>query len=325
MSSKILHKVERVLDRIHQHPEYSIHTRKEALHAIHDDATRHSAAIENEEDPGEFTGTSVEFSLNDAWSYLCRSGIRLYSIAALGNLIEPGRNPSPNFRTEELTIGRVPPAAPEEIIFKMKSLVDFLNEDTTVDALARSVEAHIQIAWIHPYMDGNGRAARLLQNFTLNQRGLPAGIIPRSDRDLYTTLLRNALEERASYRSSIYQPNAVESLFHEFIGSKVLASAQYLEEALQKRRMYQVEICKHKRSGVPKEVLQAIAKRVRNFGRAEGAGISVKVNGNGSKRGCKTLYITGDISTAQLHGVLDNSPYEITYTTKPIDFLPRKK
>lgn len=51
---------------------------------------------------------------------------------------------------------------------------------------------HGQLAMIHPFFDGNGRAARLLQDWALIRRGLVPTGIPTSLRDDYYAALENA-------------------------------------------------------------------------------------------------------------------------------------
>ncbi len=48
---------------------------------------------------------------------------------------------------------------------------------------------HFAFVFIHPYMDGNGRMARLLLNAMLVSGGFPWTIIPVTRRDAYMTAL----------------------------------------------------------------------------------------------------------------------------------------
>jgi Fic family protein len=71
------------------------------------------------------------------------------------------------------------PPGPERIPDLMKSFVAGLPETS---ANHHPVEfaaiIHKQLVTIHPFIDGNGRAARLLMNLALIQDGYPLAIIP---------------------------------------------------------------------------------------------------------------------------------------------------
>jgi len=71
------------------------------------------------------------------------------------------------------------PPAPDRISDLMESFIAGLSE---VRAKHHPVEfcaiIHKELATIHPFIDGNGRAARLLMNLALLQAGYPLAIIP---------------------------------------------------------------------------------------------------------------------------------------------------
>ncbi|MFD1175313.1 Fic family protein [Paenibacillus puldeungensis] len=55
--------------------------------------------------------------------------------------------------------------------------------------LERSAFLHIEFVKIHPFIDGNGRTARLLLNFALMKNGYPPIVIEKEDRaDYYSAL-----------------------------------------------------------------------------------------------------------------------------------------
>ncbi|MDZ7586592.1 MAG: Fic family protein [Patescibacteria group bacterium] len=58
--------------------------------------------------------------------------------------------------------------------------------------LKLAVDAHYQLVSIHPFTDGNGRAARLLMNLILLKAGYPAAIIRKEDRLKYLNSLETA-------------------------------------------------------------------------------------------------------------------------------------
>lgn len=72
-------------------------------------------------------------------------------------------------------------APPEDCEFLLERLCDWLNSDDfsgrkgqeIVFAIIKAVLAHLYIAWIHPFGDGNGRTARLLEFRILITPGVP--------------------------------------------------------------------------------------------------------------------------------------------------------
>ena len=55
-----------------------------------------------------------------------------------------------------------------------------------------AAEAHYRLVTIHPFVDGNGRTARLLMNMILLMTGYPAAIIRKRDRLAYISALEKA-------------------------------------------------------------------------------------------------------------------------------------
>lgn len=60
----------------------------------------------------------------------------------------------------------------------------------TLHPIALAGWLHIQLANIHPFIDGNGRTARLLMNLALMQSGYPITIIPPLVRSEYISALQ---------------------------------------------------------------------------------------------------------------------------------------
>lgn len=52
-----------------------------------------------------------------------------------------------------------------------------------------AADAHFKLVTIHPFVDGNGRTARLLMNFILMQAGFPPAIIKKEERSRYLNSL----------------------------------------------------------------------------------------------------------------------------------------
>jgi Fic family protein len=79
--------------------------------------------------------------------------------------------------------------------------------------------AHLRLVSIHPFVDGNDRASRLLMNLVLGQTGYPPAIIQKEDRLKYI----NALEQSRMTENP--------SLFYKVVAEAVDRSLDiYLDE-----------------------------------------------------------------------------------------------
>jgi Fic family protein len=58
--------------------------------------------------------------------------------------------------------------------------------------VARAALAHHRLAAIHPFVDGNGRTARLVMNLLLMRDGSPPAVIQRANRRQYYRVLAQA-------------------------------------------------------------------------------------------------------------------------------------
>jgi Fic family protein len=58
----------------------------------------------------------------------------------------------------------------------IKQLIHFINADDGTDDIIKSMIAHYYFVYLHPYFDGNGRTARLLQMWVLIQKGYASSL-----------------------------------------------------------------------------------------------------------------------------------------------------
>lgn len=86
-------------------------------------------------------------------------------------------------RSHSVVVGNVYRGAPaEDCRHLLQRLCEWLNGPDflapkgleTVYAILKAVVAHLYLAWIHPYGDGNGRTARLLEFHILLSAGVPS-------------------------------------------------------------------------------------------------------------------------------------------------------
>lgn len=66
------------------------------------------------------------------------------------------------------------------------------NKHRKLHPVEMAAEAHYQLVTVHPFVDGNGRTARLLMNLLLLQQGYPPALIRKRDRLKYIGSLEEA-------------------------------------------------------------------------------------------------------------------------------------
>lgn len=71
---------------------------------------------------------------------------------------------------------------------RMKKYFDMIN-DANNDMYYNIAFAHLQLMKIHPFLDGNGRVARIVLNYELEKNGLKPIIISYAEKDHYFDLL----------------------------------------------------------------------------------------------------------------------------------------
>ncbi len=303
----ILRRIDQVVGRINTHPEYSKCVYKEFTRALREEAGRESYFLEftrvmdprgipkEDKEIFELSEPQIRSRLSNAWDILARNGIDIYSLSKLGEILLPEKNHG-GFRTREVQVFGFAPPGPSEVYQGIDNLVGFLNVPD-IHSVLRASAAHLDLVRIHPYTDGNKRAAQLLQNFCLARTGHPPAIIPLTDSELYFNLLRGALSDRYASKSTAFQPSESERLFTEYIGSRVLASAERLETELAKNRAYDVFLTDVDQPGA----VYSTAKALRNIGRRGNRdGIRVKVEKNNHGKKGEKLEVIGDIGEREL-------------------------
>ena len=92
------------------------------------------------------------------------------------------------------------PPGPESVAPEMRDFASWLSDASTpgdeafasVDGLITAAVAHTWLVRVHPFIDGNGRVARLLMNLILMRYGFPIAIISKEDRLRYYDTLEES-------------------------------------------------------------------------------------------------------------------------------------
>lgn len=124
--------------------------------------------------------------------------IGLTDIRQIHSLILAGINEDAgSFRNVEVKISGSDyrPTLPESVGPEMTDFSDWLRCATQqaydTNPIVAACAAHAWLAQIHPFVDGNGRTARIIMNLLLMRRGYPISIIEKEERTRYY----DALEE----------------------------------------------------------------------------------------------------------------------------------
>jgi Fic family protein len=100
---------------------------------------------------------------------------------------------------------------PKDVPNLMKKFFNWHEKNKKIEPVILAADAHYRFVKIHPFIDGNGRMARLLSNFILMQHGYPMIIIP--------------IIKRLEYISYLSQ-NSTKEKFIKFFAETALANMQ---------------------------------------------------------------------------------------------------
>lgn len=108
---------------------------------------------------------------------LCNFNLQVLDKLPLNEDVVPGE-----LRRHSVVVGTVYRGAPaEDCMYLVGRLCDWLAGEEfvapkgmeTIYAILKAIVAHLYLAWIHPFGDGNGRTARLVEFHLLLEAGIP--------------------------------------------------------------------------------------------------------------------------------------------------------
>jgi Fic family protein len=100
-----------------------------------------------------------------------------------------------SYRKTQVRIAGAPIIPPEswQINSLMTEWADWVaSTERSIHPVALAALAHHRLVAIHPFVDGNGRTARLVMNLLLMRRGYPPTVILRTNRRQYYSVLAQA-------------------------------------------------------------------------------------------------------------------------------------
>ncbi|MDO8460757.1 MAG: Fic family protein [Nanoarchaeota archaeon] len=159
--------------------------------------------------------------IEEAWRYLHNVGESSNFISSLTpDLIkEIGMKVEPfvkGFRDSRVSLGFDKYTPPNPV--KVPDLIDKLCNDlknSDYSHVEVAAVAHLNIAGIQPFVNGNKRTARLIQDRILEDYGLPPAVIPSGERIVYLDLLEEGLVGIRDNKLDMQRP------FFDYIAGKV--------------------------------------------------------------------------------------------------------
>ena len=96
-------------------------------------------------------------------------------------------------------------AEPLKIEEEMNEFIEWLDSQTIEEPILLAALVHLKFVSIHPFIDGNGRTARLLMNLVLLQNGYPQAIIKVSNRAEYIQAIEKYQQSSDNDYSDFYK------------------------------------------------------------------------------------------------------------------------
>jgi len=157
--------------------------------------------------------------IESAWNYLMGNGVLLANITPqlikdVGALVDSGNKQG--FRDCRVSL-RFESYTPPNPLRVPGYIEQFCSEIKRSDyhAVEAAAVAHLSIAGIQPFQDGNKRTARLLQDKILSDNNLPPAVIHSGEREVYLDLLEQGIVGLKSNDLKQQRP------FFDYIGGKV--------------------------------------------------------------------------------------------------------
>jgi Fic family protein len=91
------------------------------------------------------------------------------------------------YRECTLKYNAIPPIPPGEIPARMQRVLAILNQgfERARDKTILAWQVHHEFIYVHPFLEGNGRTARLLMNLVRLRAGLDIEVVPFAERERY--------------------------------------------------------------------------------------------------------------------------------------------
>lgn len=204
------------------------------------------------------------------------------------HIVHPG-----NLRQGEVSVGRHMAPSSKKLDQFLKRFADFYGPlvNTAPGSLIAAASAHHRLTWIHPFLDGNGRVARLFTHAWFIKTQVDGGGL--------WTISRGLARRKADYQSAL--ANADERRMNDYDGRGYL-SQRYLGEFCQFFLGVAVD-----QVGFMQELLalDGMLNRISGYGERKE---SAKELPRGSAAVLREIFLRGEIARGEVARIVGSSP-----------------
>ena len=163
--------------------------------------------------------------VNNGWYYLTHLGksgrfVDYFDetiLKKLNSLVHSEAEQPRDFRKKDVTLNILgyTPASWEKVPYKVEEAIKNVKEMYLENPLESAITAHLSLAAIQPFREGNKRCARLVQDRILLEMGMPPAIITAGEGKFYHDLLVRTLP---TYRDKDAEG---QRQFYDYCASKI--------------------------------------------------------------------------------------------------------
>ncbi len=301
--------LEKKLRAIEDHPEFSKEVREEQRRFMITEANFHSFMMEVTEGTSSFadenvverfgTFEDIKHNTQQIWDWAIDNypgWVDHDFIKGIAARFEPKLN-SFGYRRDNVRLkgfNYIPPRW-EKVPDRMHMVVDGIAGLS--HPIEQAIYAHLNIARVQPFLDGNKRTARLVQNVVLHQANFPPILIYGGEKDDYLHHFEDACEGHKKMETSNDNEyiSEGERRFYRYLLGKEAASLESLYSHLCDRRNYRVDV-QYKERGC----MFTLKRVLKSYFDKSNKKASVRIQGN-------VLDVRGDVSQAKLSELLETN------------------
>lgn len=135
---------------------------------------------------------------------------------------------------EHVRVGSYIAVDPKEIVKRLEKMIAEYNASSHENIIKRIAKQHLAFEYIHPFVDGNGRIGRVINNYLLIREGFVPINIKFIDRKVYYEAFKEFDEIKKTEIMDEIVAKALTNSYHKRLaymeGKKIMTLADYAKE-----------------------------------------------------------------------------------------------